>query len=433
MNSTERLDGAAPRDDTSAQRRVTVTITPRTLLLGTAILVAVLVGTVLITQALGTLITLLLAIILGEAIRPLVVRLQSYRIPGPLAVILIYVGAFVIIGLLLWLLLNPLISEINNLTSHLPDYLTQLQHRANDLKEQLRAQGALSDLINTLASSLASLAQQSIPRLLSVPVGLLTGIFGIFINAVIVLTMTLFWLMATKQLKPFVVGLFPEGSQAHASQVFTEIGQAFGGYIRGTLIGMVLIGALAGAGLALIGVPYALLLGILAGLTELLPYLGPWISGAVAVLVALITVDPLKALQVIVVFFVVFEIEGNVVQPLVMSRAVKVNPLVVIVSVLIGFNLLGIIGAILAVPIAAALQTLVVRVLAPAIRRSSASTSSRPPAIPAVTAEPGELAAPSDSGAQGQPLAETRLPPNANTIQQPLRSRHLFRGRSALP
>lgn len=416
MDSTDRLDGAggaAPKTDLTTRQRFSITITMRTLLMAAAIGVAILVGVLIITQALGTLIALVLAIILGESIRPVVAWLRKFRIPAPLAVILIFVACIVIIGLLIWFMLTPLINQINTLTTHLPDYVKQIQQRADDLKRQLQAQGALSDLINTLANSLANLAQQSIPRLIAVPLGLLSGVFSLFINAVIVLTMTVFWLMATEHLKPFVVGLFPPASQDHVSQVFTEIGQAFGGYIRGTLIGMVIIGALAGLGLGLIGVPYALLLGILAGLTELLPYLGPWISGSVAFLVALIAVDPGKALQVIIVFFVVFEIEGNVVQPLVMSRAVKVNPLVVIVSVLIGIDLLGIIGAILAVPVAAALQTLIVRVLAPAIRRSSASSaSSAPPPVEVMTVESTAPPAPpappdADASATSHPVTET--------------------------
>lgn len=409
MDSTNHLDGAggaAPSADPSARRRFSITITTRTLLLAAAIGVAILIGAIIFTQALGTLISLVLAIILGEAIRPVVAWLRKFRIPAPLAVLLIYLVGAVIFGLLIWLLLNPLISQINNLTTQLPEYLQHLQQQAHDLERQLRAQSALSGLIDTISHSLANLAQQFIPRLISVPLGLLTGVFSLFINAVILLTMTLFWFLATDELKPFVVGLFPGASQAHVSQVFTEIGRAFGGYIRGTLIAMLLIGSLTGVGLALLGVPYALLLGILAGFTELLPYLGPWISGTVSVLVALITVDPGKALQVVVLFILIQNIEGNVIEPLVMSRAVKINPLVVIVAVLIGLDLLGIIGAILAVPVAAAIQIVFVRVLAPAIRRSSASSASSAP--------PGEVlaieqTAPSDASdsTAGHPVKET--------------------------
>jgi putative heme transporter len=416
MDSTDRLDGAgsagsaggaAPGTDSSARRRFTITITTRTLLLAAAIGIAFLIGVIVITQALGTLIALVLAIILGEAIRPVVARLRKYRIPAPLAVLLIYVVGAVVFGVLIWLLLNPIISQINDLTTHLPEYLQRLQQQADDLERQLRAQSALSDLIDTISQSLANLAQQFIPRLIAVPLGLLTGVFSLFINAVILLTMTLFWFLATDELKPFVVGLFPGASQDHASQVFTEIGRAFGGYIRGTLIAMLLIGSLTGTGLALLGVPYALLLGILAGFTELLPYLGPWISGTVSVLVALITVDPGKALQVVVLFILIQNIEGNVIEPLVMSRAVKINPLVVIVAVLIGLDLLGIVGAILAVPVAAAIQIVFVRVLAPAIRRSSV-TSASPPPVEVMTVE---HTAPPDASASAstasRPASET--------------------------
>jgi predicted PurR-regulated permease PerM len=307
----------------------------------------------------------------------------------------------VVFGVLIWLVLNPIISQINDLTIHLPEYLQNLQQRADDLERQLRAQSALSDLIDTVSQSLANLAQQFIPRLIAVPLGLLTGVFSLFINAVILLTMTLFWFLATDELKPFIVGLFPPASQDHASRVFTEIGRAFGGYIRGTLIAMLLIGGLTGGGLALLGVPYAMLLGILAGFTELLPYLGPWISGTVSVLVALITVDPGKALQVVLLFLLIQNIEGNVIEPLVMSRAVKINPLVVIVAVLIGLDLLGIVGAILAVPVAAAIQIIILRVLAPAIRRSSASSA------PPVEAKTVEQTAPPDASTAGHPVTET--------------------------
>ena len=124
MKSTQHLSNEPPpTEDLSTRRRLTITITPRTLWLAAGILLAILLGMVLITQAAGTLISLLLAIILGEAIRPLVARLQRYRIPGPLAVLMIYVVALVFGGLLMWLLLNPVIQEVNNFTTLLPSYL----------------------------------------------------------------------------------------------------------------------------------------------------------------------------------------------------------------------------------------------------------------------------------------------------------------------
>src|SRR5215470_5180314 len=108
MDSTHGVEGssvpAAPTESTPPRRGISITITTRTLWLAAGIVVAIVAGVVLITQALGTFIDLLLAIILGEAIRPLVARLQRFRIPRPLAILLIYAVALVIVAFLIWLL-----------------------------------------------------------------------------------------------------------------------------------------------------------------------------------------------------------------------------------------------------------------------------------------------------------------------------------------
>ncbi len=361
------LDAASPR------RRLSISITPRSLWLAALIVVVLIVAAFIIVKALSTIILLLLAIILGEAIRPLVLRLQRHRIPGPLAILLIYVIGLGIAAFLSWILFGPLIKEVNTLASSVPNYVNQIQQWAAQLQQQLKEQSALAQTVSSISHALGSLAQQAVPALIGVPIALVSGIFSLFISLVVILTMTLFWLTSTERLKPFAVGLFPPRDQEHVGNIITEIGQGFGGYVRGTLVSMVLIGLVTGVGLLLLGVPYALLLGLVAGLTELLPYLGPWISGTIAVVVALLTMGPLKGLEVVILFILIQELEGNVVQPLVMSRAVHVDPLLVIVSVLIGINVLGIIGAVLAVPIAAAIQIVIVRVLAPMARQTSSA------------------------------------------------------------
>ena len=153
--------------------------------------------------------------------------------------------------------------------------------------------------------------------------------------------------------------------------LFSDLGRTLGGWVRGTLVAMLLIGAFTALGLALLGVPYALLLGILAGLLEIIPYLGPWISGSVAVVVALVAVDPFKALQVVALFLIVQLAEGNLVQPLVMSWAVRVDPLLVLIAITLGVQVLGLVGALIAVPVAGMAQVITQRVIAPAIRHAT--------------------------------------------------------------
>ncbi len=354
-----------------------MSITPRSIWLAAGIGIGLLIAILLITHALSALVLVFLAITLGEAMRPLVERLQRLHVPQALAVIFVYLVGLLVFGGLIALLLAPLITQINTFTARAPTYLQQIQNWAAQLDQSLHANSSVGQIIDAIAQQLVKALQNAVPGLLNVPVTVVADIVGV----VVVLTMALLWLGASGKLRGFLLSLFPEPTRPHATKVFAEMGTSLGGYVRGVLIAMLLIGVLSGLGLTLIGVPYALLLGVLAGLTELIPYLGPWISGGVAILVALVTVDPLKALEVFVLFNVIQQVEGNAVQPLVMSRQVHVEPLTVIVAILIGSALLGLMGAILAVPLAALVRILIVRVLAPAIRDALGSA-------PAVEAGP---------------------------------------------
>jgi predicted PurR-regulated permease PerM len=207
---------------------------------------------------------------------------------------------------------------------------------------------------------------------------------------VIVVTMSIFWLMSADKLRDFTLSLTPERARADGGALFTELGHTLGGWVRGTLVAMLLIGSLTALGLALLGVPYALLLGILAGLTEVIPYLGPWISGTVAVVVTLLTVDPVKALEVVVVFVIIQEVESNLIEPFVMSWAVHIDPLFVLIAITIGFEVLGVVGAIIAVPVAGMAQVLTQRVVAPAIRRAATVSMTAPPPDVAVDDAPAD-------------------------------------------
>jgi predicted PurR-regulated permease PerM len=381
-NSRVEPLGAPP-----SQRHVTVTITARTLWLAAAITVTLLALWLLISHAMDSLVLLFIAIVIGEAIRPLVAHIERWRIPRPLGVVLVFLAVLVVFGGLMWLLVNPLVSQLGTFSANAPIYVTRLQRLVTTLSQALHTNSLVGQAIDALSSNVASTLQRTFPALLSLPLNIVTGGVGLLFSLVIVLTVTVFWLMSSHRLGTFVLSLFPISSRPQVKDVMDEVGRSLGGYVRGVLFAMFLIGVLTGIGLAILGVPYALPLALLAGLTEFIPYLGPWISGTVAVLVALVTVDPLKAVEVIILFIVVQQVEGNLVQPLVMSKAVNLDPLLVLIAITIGVQLLGIVGAILAVPLVAAMQVLVVRVIAPAIRRASATWVPAPsvpdnPALP---------------------------------------------------
>jgi hypothetical protein len=151
------------------------------------------------------------------------------------------------------------------------------------------------------------------------------------------------------------------------------------------------------------------LLGVIAGLTEVLPIVGPWISGSVAVLVALATHGLLKGVEVVALFVVIQTIEGNTLVPYVMYRTTALNPLTVLLAVLAGGTLLGLVGAVLAVPVAVVLEVLVLRVLAPTARHAS-QRASAPPSPPAPSRRARAADAGEQRGKQPTLIVQKRVP-----------------------
>jgi predicted PurR-regulated permease PerM len=356
---------------TGPSRRLTISLSQRTLWLAAGVALASLVLALLVAQAFSALLLIFLAITLAETIRPLVARLERLRVPRPLGAILIYLVLAALIVGIGWLLLTPLVAQINEFIRDFPHYLAQAQQWAEEAQQALAANDPLSAALDAVAAQVTTSLQSALPDLLRFPLTLLSGAFGGLLSVVIVVTMSIFWLMSAGKLREFVLSLAPEALRETGEVVFTECGQTLGGWVRGTLVAMLLIGLLTGLGLALLGVPEALVLGIVAGLFEVIPYLGPWISGAIAALVALVAVDPLKALQVVALFIVVYQVESTLVRPLVMSWAVKVDPLLVLIAVVVGAEALGLVGAVIALPVAGMLQIITQRLIAPAIRRAT--------------------------------------------------------------
>ena len=384
---------ASPSDNRRS-RRLTISLSQRTLWVAAGVSLVAVGAILVLTHALGAVLLVFFAIILAEAIRPLVAQLERLRVPRPLGALAVYLALVLIAIGIGWLLFNPIVSQASELTDQAPTYLEQAQAWFEDMQRALLANDALSQALTALGSEAVASLQSLAPALLQFPLTLVSGVFGVLLSIVLIVTMSVFWLMSADKLRAFVLDLIPEHARPGGALLFSDLGRTLGGWVRGTLVAMLLIGAFTALGLALLGVPYALLLGLLAGLLELIPYLGPWISGAVAVLVALVAVDPIKALEVVGLFFIVQLAEGNLIQPLVMSWAVRIDPLLVLVAVTLGAQVLGVVGALLAVPIAGLAQVITLRVVAPAIRHvaSRAETERKIASPPLLSTDTSSLA-----------------------------------------
>jgi predicted PurR-regulated permease PerM len=178
-------------------------------------------------------------------------------------------------------------------------------------------------------------------------------------------------------LRAFFISLLPPEDTHQTRSVLEEIGQTMGGYLRGVLIEALLITVIVFLGLWLIGVQYPLALAALAGIGEFLPYVGPLMAAAPAVLLALLE-SPTQAV-VVVGFYVVLQlVEGYVLFPIVVGNQSEIPPLLIILGLLAGGAVGGVLGALVAIPVAGALRIVVLRVIAPEIRRRTGGIERSP-------------------------------------------------------
>jgi predicted PurR-regulated permease PerM len=297
---------------------------------------------------------LLLAITLGEALEPLVSRLQR-RMSRGLAILLVYLALAALTAAVVWLVAPDLNAQINEIRDRVPSLMRQLQDRLNQWNAAIG--GAVSRLVSGGSPVVAKLAV-GLP--LAVASGLLELLLVVFLSA--------YWLLGGPGFRGFFLSLLPVDRRARAGEILSEMGHAMGGYVRGTAISALIMGALAWLGLALVGAPYPLVFGLLTMLGEPIPFVGPIVVGSLVTLVAL-TKSVTTGLLALGLFVVLQQVEGNVVTPNVLSREIQSSQALVIFALMAGGAVGGLLGAIVAIPVAGALQVLVLRVIAPAVRR----------------------------------------------------------------
>jgi predicted PurR-regulated permease PerM len=297
---------------------------------------------------------LLLAITLGEALEPAVSRLQR-RMSRGLAITLVYIVLLILTAGLGWLVAPDLSAQFNEIRDRLPELLEQLRRRVTEWNASVG--GAATRLVSGAAPDAAKVA-------VGLPLKLASGLLGLLL----LVFLSAYWLLSGPAARGFFLSLLPPERRAHAGEILNEMGQAMGGYVRGVAINAVIMGALAWVGLALVGAPYPLVFGLLTMLGEPVPFVGPIVVGTLVTLVSL-TKSTTTALLALGLYVLLQQIEGNLVTPNVMSRETRSSQALVIFALLAGAAVGGLLGAIVAIPVASALQVLVLRVIAPAVRR----------------------------------------------------------------
>jgi predicted PurR-regulated permease PerM len=305
---------------------------------------------------------------LAAALDPFVARLGQ-RMPRVAATLLVYLILAIFIGILIWFIVPSLVTQMQDLVSILPGLFDQARQFVNALRGNFAG--------DTFANALLTQFGRLGPSLLSLPLGITSALAMV----VLILFISFYLLLEAPSIWRSVLSLAPEERRAQINQTGNDMSQAMGGYIRGTVINGLIVGFLTFLGLELMGVSFALTFGVMAGMLELIPVIGPIVSGIIIVSLTLLQ-SPSKALWVLIFWIVLEQTENHILVPNIMRSQTNISPLMSILALFAGGAVGGFLGALVAIPIAAALRILFRQMIAPAIRR-------RTGAKPVKTEEPG--------------------------------------------
>lgn len=291
------------------------------------------------------------SIIISAALSPIIDRLNKNGIPRTLSIVFMYLLIMGIIGGLVYFVLPPMVNQIQQLADSLPGYFKTFSNFITSLRD-VDSNGILSASQANL-NSISAFLGEFINNILSTTLGFFSGAAALLM----MLVLTLYFLLDENGIKKFFISLLPIRQKTRIISMANKIGHKLGGWLRGQLLLAVIVGLVVYIGLSILGMPYALTLAIVAGLFEIIPIIGPILAAIPAILVAF-TISPTMALAITIFYILVQELENKLLVPKVMQHAVGLNPITIIIIILIGAKLMGIIGVLLAVPVAAVIYVI---------------------------------------------------------------------------
>ena len=320
------------------------------IILVAAVVVAALYFLYLIRTVIGA---LFIALFLAVALAPAVEFLDRRKLPRPAAILMVYAAMLLGMFGLGLLVVPPVVSGVNDLVDNVPTYVEDLRDsktfREYDDKYEITPK--LKDQAEKLPQRLGDAAS----GLRTVTV----GIFGAIIQLVTILVMTFFLLNDGKRMLRWVSNELGDERGQRAERVGERIYNAVGGYVAGNFVISLVAGLSSYVVMKILGIPFAVPLAVLMAFLDLIPLVGSAIGGAIIGIVAAIVGFPTDLIVWAVFFLIYQQVENNVLQPVIYKRTVAIHPLLVIVAVLIGGTLLGVLGALLAIPVAATAQIVV--------------------------------------------------------------------------
>lgn len=308
---------------------------------------ALVAGGLIVEQLLTLVLLVLMTVIVAIPLSVVTTRLERHRVPRGVGAVLSLLAAVAVVVGLVALLVPPFVSEVNQFVDALPRIV---ERALAQLREATGAQrGELARRAQRIARGYTDHPLELLGPLASIGLGVVGAIGAL----VVMLITALYIAVNPRPLATGLVRLVPPGRREAVDEMLHAIRLAWLGWLRGLGVAMVMIGALVYVGLRIVGLEFPIFFAVLSALFEVVPFFGALASGFPAVLLGL-THSPGEALAVFVVFVVAHQVDGNLISPLVMARAVRLHPAVVAIGVVAVGELFGLLGLVIAVPLIAA-------------------------------------------------------------------------------
>ena len=336
-----------------------VAVRPRTILLVLGMTVLVGLALALVYLAWRPLTWIIIAAVLATALNPAVEAIERRRLARVWAATIVFVLALLVVTGIGFLVIPPLVTQVTDFGNALPDFIDDLTAGRGPL-------GWLQDEYQIVDRIREAIEKQGVGGILGLggPVlDVVRSVVTAVVGAITVIFLTYFMLLEGPRTIRGILGLLPESTRPRYERVGRDVYQAISGYVTGNLLISLVAGTLSTIVLFAMGSEYAVALGLLVAVLDLIPLAGATLAAILVSTVIFIETDWVRCLIVIGFFIAYQQFENHVLQPLVYGRTVQLSPLAVLCAVLIGAQLAGILGALLAIPIAGSLIAIVREVL----------------------------------------------------------------------
>lgn len=311
----------------------------------------------LLGHVIQTILLLTIAALLAYALTPAVTLLERIM-PRFIAILVVYLLLLGGLGVLLYLIISAAIVQVQSLSTYIQALLVPgTGGQLTPLEQTVRSLGISQNQIISARDQIITYIEGFAGSI----VPLLTGLGGAILDIILVAVISIYLLASGSGVSNWLRYNMPSRLQGRMKFFLDTLQRVIGGYIRGQLLLCGLVGVFVGVGMYIIGVPFALLLGVLAFLLEFIPVLGTLVSGAICVLLAL-TQGWLIAVIVLIYFVIVHVLEGDVLGPRIVGKTIGLHPVVSLAALIAGSELFGIVGALFAAPLAGVIQALFVAI-----------------------------------------------------------------------